>query len=458
LHKLLSNETGIKGALEPLLQWAEKQVPAAHHGNTPLFLLATAGIRKLENDDAEWLLDKAWTVLERSPFMCKRSWVKVISGTEEAYYGWVSLNYNFGKLGQTTKPPTLGALDLGGSSLQVTFESEEVQNKEYQVNLSVGTSHHHLYALSHAGFGLNDAFDKSVALVLEGSDTVVGATVPEFVEHPCLHSGFQGKYKCPHCRSNPAVVPNPAMDNPSPDPGLAEVTLIGKPDWESCRVLASSIISNGSRFSSLVPEPMGCDSEHPCALGRHQPVPEGKFYALSGFFVVYKFFGLQPDAGFSELLEHGKAFCEMPWEVALNGVVPQPLIEHYCFRAPYVVSLLKDGLHLNEEQITVGSGDITWTLGAALLEAGAFSPTPASRYRGFPTSRGTLSWDAIVISVIVFIIMMLVLFTLKYFVNCSPFGAWKSQSPLGPPRYPPSYIARLRLGRLDAGVWNGESL
>ena len=209
-------------------------------------------------------------------------------------------------------------------------------------------------------------------------------------------------------------------------------------------------------ISSL--QSVGCDSEHPCALGRHQPEPEGKFYALSGFFVVYKFFGLRSDASFSELLEHGKAFCEKPWQIALDGVVPQPLVEHYCFRAPYVVSLLQDGLHLKEEQITVGSGDITWTLGAALLEAGAFSPSPASRYQGFPASRGTLSWDAVIISVLVLIMMALFLFTLKYFLHCFPFGGWKSQSPMGPSRYSPSYFARLRLGKLETGVWNGESL
>ena len=53
---------------------------------------------------------------------------------------------------------TFGALDLGGSSLQFTFESKEsIQNG---LNLSIGTMERHLNAYSLTGYGLNDAFEK----------------------------------------------------------------------------------------------------------------------------------------------------------------------------------------------------------------------------------------------------------------------------------------------------------
>ncbi|MCO5574822.1 hypothetical protein L7F22_028615 [Adiantum nelumboides] len=121
-QSVLINHTGrrggVKDALIPLLDWAGKQIPRSHRKNTSLFLLATAGVRGLPSEDVEWLLDKVWEILERSPFTCKRRWVKVISGVEEAYYGWVALNYKFGRLGRTTRQPTFGALDLGGSSLK----------------------------------------------------------------------------------------------------------------------------------------------------------------------------------------------------------------------------------------------------------------------------------------------------------------------------------------------------
>lgn len=75
------------------------------------------------------------------------------------------------------------------------------------------------------------------------------------------------------------------------------------------------------------------------------------------------------------MLEKGQEFCEKTWEVARKSVPPQPFIEQYCFRAPYIVSLLREGLHITDNQVVIGSGSITWTLGVALFEAGnALSP------------------------------------------------------------------------------------
>ena len=51
-----------------------------------------------------------------------------------------------------------GALELGGSSLQVTFESKEsIQNG---LKLSIGKMERYLNAYSLTGYGLNDAFEK----------------------------------------------------------------------------------------------------------------------------------------------------------------------------------------------------------------------------------------------------------------------------------------------------------
>ncbi|MCO5613303.1 hypothetical protein L7F22_067579 [Adiantum nelumboides] len=466
LHTLVNNEAGVKDALRPLLDWAGKQIPRSHRKNTPLFLLATAGVRGLPSEDAEWLLDKAWEILERSPFTCKRRWVKVISGVEEAYYGWVALNYKFGRLGRTRRQPTFGALDLGGSSLQVTFESEEVHLQEFGMNLSVGSTEHHLYAYSHTGFGLNDAFDKSVGILWNRlqANNPDGRGGTQELQHPCLHTGFQGHYKCSHCSLQQSSAPGTSAKKGSAITAFLELTLVGKPDWKACKALASDIV-NTSRFS-LSPQVVDC-GEPPCALGKHQPIPHGEFYALSGFFVVYKFFGLQQDAGFAELLDQGKAFCEKPWKKALNSVVPQPLVEHYCFRAPYVVELLQNGLHLKEDQITVGSGDMTWTLGAALLEAGAFSPTQSSHVAKpsgfFRRSAGPLSLDAGVISVCLLAIMVLVILTITCCHNCSlvlgrkPHSPIFSQLSLGTPRMS-IFLSPLRLGlgKVESSFRNGD--
>lgn len=66
-------------------------------------------------------LDKLWTIVLTTPFRCQRSWTRVISGVEEAYYGWVALNYEMNRLQNLPSQATFGAIDLGGSSVEVTL-------------------------------------------------------------------------------------------------------------------------------------------------------------------------------------------------------------------------------------------------------------------------------------------------------------------------------------------------
>lgn len=158
--KLVHNMSGLQKAIKPLIEWAEKEIPINSHSTTSLFLYATAGVRRLPRSDSEWLLDNAWLILKSSPFLCKKEWVKIITGVEEAYYGWIALNYHTKVLGSVPEKETYGALDLGGSSLQVTFEGKEGDDDETSLKLGIGPINHHLSAYSFAGYGLNDAFDK----------------------------------------------------------------------------------------------------------------------------------------------------------------------------------------------------------------------------------------------------------------------------------------------------------
>lgn len=398
LDKLYHNRTGIETALGPLLDWAGRHIPRHAYPNTQVFLLATAGLRRLPENQREWILDEAWSVLAQSPFKCKKSSVKVIKGIEEAYYGWIALNYKFGRLGANMpKKSNFGTLDLGGSSLEVTFEPRDVPHGNYGVNLSVGATDHHLYAASHAGFGLNDAFEKSVAALLRSQNaTRKGKHVIE-VEHPCLQTGYREKYKCStHCVLPPLPNAGPRHAPTTEVATGAQIELLGTPDWEACQTLAEGIINSSSRCS-----------DPPCALGKHQPNPQGQFYGLAGFYVVYKFFGLSQDAPLVDLLAKGQKFCKMPWKEAERSVDPQPSIEQYCFRSPYVTALLRDGLHLKDTQIQIGSGDFSWTLGAALWEAGALDPVEKNE-RGSGGINGyapSLTITVVVLLVLVFVLV-----------------------------------------------------
>lgn len=418
LHHLAHNESGVKAAVEPLLNWAAKLVPASVHVSTPIFVLATAGLRRLPDSESRWVLDRVWSLLESSSFLCNRKWVRIISGVEEASYGWLALNYNRDRLGHGSDRPTFGALDLGGSSLEITFEPQETPPLQDAVNLSVGTVEHHLYAHSHEGFGLNDAFEKSIALLLRTGkrssiDVVSDQDGPVEVRHPCLHAGYHKTYAGSSRYLSPSVwnAQRAINRNDFKDSGQSiQVDLVGDPNWRKCADIAAQVLN----FARFADPPTACNKSS-CALGRHQPEPRGKFYALSGFFVVYKFFGLSPDCSLKELLQKARKYCVLNWEDARSSVEPQTSIEQYCFRAPYVVALLRTGLHLTDEQIIVDSGGFAWTLGAALLEAAALESNNQEDPRGLER-QSELSWTLGSFRIKGFIFLLLVATVLLVFV------------------------------------------
>ncbi|KAL9230219.1 hypothetical protein vseg_005601 [Gypsophila vaccaria] len=430
LDKLVRNSTGLKTAIKPLLRWAARQIPKSSHKTTSLFLYATAGVRRLPTPDSDWLLNHAWSVLKSSPFVCQREWVKIISGMEEAYYGWIALNYETGILGAMPKKGTFGALDLGGSSLQVTFESKEPLHNKTNLDLSIGPVKHHLNAYSLSGYGLNDAFDKSVVHLLRGMPKVSKKELAHGnvkISHPCLHNGYKSQYSCSQCASVYQATGSPRYGEKVLGKGGkagVPVWLIGSPNWAECSALAK-IAVNLSEWSDLSPG-LDCDLQ-PCALADNHPPPHGQFYAMSGFFVVYRFFNLTSEAALDDVLEKGQRFCEKTWEAAHKSVPPQPFIEQYCFRAPYIVSLLREGLHITDGQMMIGSGGTTWTLGVALVEAGKAFATRADIH-AFELFQ--MKIDPMFLFALLLMSSLILVFALSFVGNCLPRYFRRSHLPI----------------------------
>ncbi|GAQ92229.1 hypothetical protein KFL_009510020 [Klebsormidium nitens] len=569
LDQFVGDVVKVNQALDPLIQYALKEVPESKRPITPVFLFATAGLRRLPQADSAWLLQMAQQMLSASPFLFEPEWARIISGQDEAVYGWIALNYLTGKLSQGQEAAPLGSLDMGGSSLEVTFLPEAMPSSEHGVNVTIKETDYHLYAHSHPSFGMNDAFQKSVLFAME--DNGAGENALE-VEHPCLHTGYNDTYRFKKRRSDAAVSTSAVADkalkeghgrrllrwaaenvpfrskvptsglhslqqsplgssqparaqgvnagqgflkaffdtvfrrplvgdselqstpsglhgaftalgrrlrrftlhqdsrqwrkppsdraqipsmrsaqvthaaalttalqasqldlvpyphNPSQGhrqesvsevgtllhgespifksvstpvsqsasfrstdstsekeiehlssarggaalarrrvleerSGPTSVKLIGRPDWQACQALVDRVVTSAEE----------CEEE-PCALGAHQPALRGNFMALTGFFVVYHFFGLAGSVPLDRLLDAGQAFCKKTWTHVKAEYYGERGLDRYCFRAPYVVSLLRKGLGLRDDQIQIGTGDMAWTLGAALYEGGALKP------------------------------------------------------------------------------------
>ena len=85
--------------MESLLRYAMKHIPGQHQSTTPLFLLATAGMRLLSPEKQAAILNSACAYArQRTPFLlpdCDAHF-QVIDGTTEGLYGWIAINYLLG--------------------------------------------------------------------------------------------------------------------------------------------------------------------------------------------------------------------------------------------------------------------------------------------------------------------------------------------------------------------------
>ncbi|CAN0901181.1 Probable apyrase 7 [Linum grandiflorum] len=258
LDRFVGNPSAVKSALRPLIRLAEKWVPRERHADTPILVLATAGLRRLQSEDARQVLDDVESVVKEHSFVYRKDWVRVLSGKEEAYYGWVALNYKMGRLGNNSS--TLGLLDLGGSSLQIVTEvGGDIQGTENVMKSKIGLVEHRILAYSLPSFGLNEAFDRTVSMLRQGQ-TTNDAFKPE---HPCLSSNT-AKMKL---RDQTLLTDNSY--------------LVGVSDWNKCKALARAAAINSSSFilsRSMVGSnckasfsPNNISNQHRCHASLHLP-------------------------------------------------------------------------------------------------------------------------------------------------------------------------------------------
>ncbi|NXS67999.1 ENTP2 diphosphohydrolase, partial [Pandion haliaetus] len=115
-------------SLEPCLNWAQKEIPAEQHSQTPLFLGATTSKRQM---NLTHLLAALTVALKSSPFDFKGA--KILSSPHKEAFNWVAVNYvleNFfkydwqGQLVPSGKGMA-GVLSVGGTSTQLTSKVEE---------------------------------------------------------------------------------------------------------------------------------------------------------------------------------------------------------------------------------------------------------------------------------------------------------------------------------------------
>lgn len=137
LSTFRDDPTRAGASLQPLFAFAEKYVPHGSVHRTPIVLMATAGLRSVGSEAAETILESCRTALRATKFRFEREWAEVLPGSKEGLYAWIAANYAAGTLSKADPAQTLGVIELGGASMQITFAPKRVPPKQFREELRV---------------------------------------------------------------------------------------------------------------------------------------------------------------------------------------------------------------------------------------------------------------------------------------------------------------------------------
>ncbi|XP_020481788.1 ectonucleoside triphosphate diphosphohydrolase 6 isoform X1 [Labrus bergylta] len=177
-----------------LLEVAKSSVPSSVWNVTPVVLKATAGLRLLPGEKAKHLLDQVQAVFLKSPFLSRDDCVSIMDGTDEGISAWITVNFLTGDL-HGADSPTVGMLDLGGGSTQITFSPQDektIQTSpfEYIRSFQMFNNTYTVYTHSYLGLGLMSAR----LAVLGGVEASPLGGSTELVS-PCLAPEYSGSWE-----------------------------------------------------------------------------------------------------------------------------------------------------------------------------------------------------------------------------------------------------------------------
>ncbi|KAF8205603.1 nucleoside phosphatase family-domain-containing protein [Mycena galopus ATCC 62051] len=411
--------------LQPLLEHARNLIPPSLAPTTPLFLLATAGMRLLPPEKQASVLQATCTFLvthshfkidEASDAGPCGSSVRIITGEEEGLFGWIAVNYLMD--GFLQSQTTYGFLDMGGASTQIAFEPQAA-NVDDQMSLidvrlrllSGEEIHHKVFVTTWLGYGTNQARERYVGQAVNELEQTRHTGEDDVVHDPCLPVDLE-------------LSETPVHLGPSSDHAKKSHRLMGTGSFEQCMQKTAPLLNK------TAPCP-----DTPCLMnGVHVPAID---FSVSHFIGVSEYwyssehvFGLGGPYDFVQYERAASKFCARPWanivteheesrarnhllagdgEVEKDGKVVEvgnwsdkvelSRLQMQCFKAAWVANVLHEGIGMpriidvdgnnttDGEKVakqaenkglgrptfqsvdTVGDIAISWTLGKMVLEA-----------------------------------------------------------------------------------------
>jgi golgi apyrase len=403
--------------LQPLLDHALKHIPKKYHSETPLFLLATAGMRLLNENDREQILSEICEYTRvNSPFQVPECdlHIQVIPGETEGLYGWIAANYLLGGFNNPEEHDhgkghhTYGFLDMGGASAQIAFAPNVTETEKHAEDLKLlrlrkvngEDDEYRVFVTTWLGFGANQARARYI-------EALVNSTYDNILElpDPCLPSGLRLS------TTGQAITPETALDQ----------HLLGTGDFPQCLL----------QTYPLLEKDKPCNDD-PCLLGGvHVPAIDfdvNHFVGVSEYWhtthEVFEMAYKDKAYDFHTYQARVNEFCSQDWNDIASGVkahkwgkkVDEIIAEEVCFKASWLINMLHEGIGIprigvepvaNGKNVTkelvkgakskgfldpfqavdkIEDVEVSWTLGKMVLYASSQVP-PASE--PFPVGFGS---------------------------------------------------------------------
>ncbi|KIO34320.1 hypothetical protein M407DRAFT_218461 [Tulasnella calospora MUT 4182] len=387
------NPEGVAKYLEPLISHAKDQIPPSMHKSTPIFLLATAGMRLLPEEEQNAVLSAACDYIYlHSRFAldvnanakagasrpglerCGRS-IRIISGEEEGLFGWIAVNYLMNGFPLThkdhNKPTTFGFLDMGGASTQIAFEpifdedgtvqTPKENLADVHLRLLNGEEiRHQVFVTTWLGFGTNQARQRYIKeaiaewerrhhLRLAGGSDDHSGVGPHHAKHAGSTTVSSIDIQDP-CLPKNLELHDTHLDMHSE---TTPVKLIGTGSFSQCL----------SRTTPLLNKTATC-TQTPCLFGGvHVPPIDFKHHRFIGiseyWYSSQHVFGLGGAFDFEKYEKAAEEFCGKDWDAILKKHheaasadasitwghrIDKSRLEMQCFKSAWIVNVLGDGV------------------------------------------------------------------------------------------------------------------
>lgn len=348
--------------LTDLLKHAREIVPDDAIRDTPIFLLATAGMRLLPNLERQLLLDQICSYTRaNSDFLLPDcdAHIQVIPGVTEGLYGWIATNYLLGSFDAPQVHDhgkghhTYGFLDMGGASAQIAFAPNATETEKHANDLKLlrlrnvdgSPQEYRVYVTSWLEFGVREARRRYLETIQAASGE--SDDIKEFPD-PCLPSGLR-------TTMDGKPLPLHASD--------AEPYLLGTGRFDECL----------RQTFPLLDKDAPCPDQ-PCLLhGTHVPAIDfdvNHFIGISEYWhTTHEIFemGHKDKAyDFNTYQERVQSFCSQDWDAIERGIlqhrwghkVDQEKASEVCFKASWIINVLHNGIGVPRVGLedTTGSG------------------------------------------------------------------------------------------------------